>query len=95
MEQETSAKILKGKPVAAEVMGELRAVIEKGVARTGRSPGLAVILVGDNPASQIYVRNKERAASKLGIRTFDHRLPEDVTQEKVLRSRNSDPASTS
>ncbi len=94
MEQKTSAKILKGKPVAAEVMEELRAVIEKGIARTGRPPGLAVVLVGENPASHIYVRNKERAAGKLGIRTFDHRLPAGVTQEDLLElvaRLNADP----
>lgn len=85
MEQKTSAKILKGKPIAAEVMEELQAVIKEGIARTGRVPGLAVILVGENPASHIYVRNKERAAKKLGIRTFDHRLPADVTQEDLHR----------
>ena len=84
MDQKTSAKILKGKPIAAEVREELRATIEKGLARTGKPPGLAVVLVGENPASHVYVRNKERAAKKLGIRTFDHRLPEDVTQEALL-----------
>ncbi len=95
MEQKTSAKILKGRPVAKEVREELRATIERGIARTGRAPGLAVVLVGDNPASQVYVRNKERAAAKLGIRTFDHRLPADVTQEALLDlvdRLNEDPA---
>ncbi|MDA1000152.1 MAG: bifunctional methylenetetrahydrofolate dehydrogenase/methenyltetrahydrofolate cyclohydrolase FolD [bacterium] len=95
MSQKTSATILKGKPVAAEVMEELRATIEDGTRRIGRPPGLAVILVGENPASQIYVRNKERAAENLGIRTYDYRLPADTTQEHVLgliTRLNTDPA---
>lgn len=95
MSQKTSALILKGKPVAAEVMEELRATIEDSTRRIGRAPGLAVILVGENSASQVYVRNKERAAAKLGIETHDYRLPADTTQEHILgliTRLNTDPA---
>ncbi|MEE9274965.1 MAG: bifunctional methylenetetrahydrofolate dehydrogenase/methenyltetrahydrofolate cyclohydrolase FolD [bacterium] len=95
MTQKTSAVILRGKPVAAEVMDELRASIGDAAERIGRPPGLAVILVGEDSASRIYVRNKERAAAKLNIATFDHRLPADTTQEHLLglvTRLNADPA---
>ena len=95
MEHRLSTIILRGKPVAAQVMEELRPTVESLTARIGRPPGLAVILVGDNSASETYVRNKERAAEKLGIQTFDYRLPEDTTKEHLLglvTQLNSDPS---
>jgi methylenetetrahydrofolate dehydrogenase (NADP+)/methenyltetrahydrofolate cyclohydrolase len=61
----------------------------------GRSVGLATVMVGDDPASQIYVRNKHRAADRAGMLSFDHNLPADSTQDEVeglIRSLNADPS---
>jgi methylenetetrahydrofolate dehydrogenase (NADP+)/methenyltetrahydrofolate cyclohydrolase len=95
MEQKTSAIIMKGKPVAEEVAERLRPEIEELSSKSGRPPGLAVVLVGEDPASQVYVRIKERTAKKLGIETFDHRVPEDISQADLIdlvESLNADPA---
>ena len=77
------AAIIDGKAVSAklrqEMKGEVAALQAKGIA-----PGLAVVLVGENPASQVYVRNKIKACEELGIRSQDYRLPEDTTQEALL-----------
>ncbi len=95
MEQKTSAIVMKGKPVAEKLTEGLRSEIEDLTAKTGRPPGLAVVLVGEDPASQVYVRIKERTAKKLGILTFDHRVPENFDFDSLLDliSRlNLDPA---
>ena len=88
------AAIIDGKAVSAkfrqEMKGEVAALQAKGIA-----PGLAVVLVGEDPASQVYVRNKIRACEELGIRSQDHRLPADTTQERLLEligALNNDPA---
>jgi len=94
MEQNTSTIIMKGKPVAESMTKGLVAEIEEIASIAGRPPGLAVVLVGEDPASQVYVRIKERMAKKLGILTFDHRIPGDTKQEKLLErveSLNSAP----
>lgn len=78
-----AARLIDGRALAAAV----RARVGERVARLrsrGVVPGLAVILVGDDPASQIYVRNKERAAGEVGIRSLVERLPAGVSQEAVL-----------
>lgn len=83
-----------GKAIAAKVRGEVAAEVaalkEKGI-----SPGLATVLVGDDPASAIYVRNKVRACEEVGIASFGHTLPADTTQEALLAvvdQLNADPA---
>lgn len=88
------AAIIDGKAVSAklrqEMKGEVAVLQAKGIA-----PGLAVVLVGEDPASQVYVRNKIRACEELGIRSQDHRLPADTTQERLLEligELNNDPA---
>jgi len=88
------AAIIDGKAVSAklrqEMKGEVAALQAKGIA-----PGLAVVLVGEDPASQVYVRNKIRACEELGIRSQDHRLLADTTQERLLEligELNGDPA---
>ncbi len=78
-----SAKILDGKAVAARIRGDLGQQVAALAAR-GVQPGLAVVLVGEDPASQIYVRNKTKACAEAGIRTFDHRLPATTTQGELL-----------
>jgi methylenetetrahydrofolate dehydrogenase (NADP+)/methenyltetrahydrofolate cyclohydrolase len=89
-----SAKILDGKALAARIKGELGQSVTALRAR-GVEPGLAVVLVGEDPASQIYVRNKTISCKQAGIRTFDHRLPATTSQTELLalvRKLNGDPA---
>ncbi|MCS7100450.1 MAG: bifunctional methylenetetrahydrofolate dehydrogenase/methenyltetrahydrofolate cyclohydrolase FolD [Burkholderiaceae bacterium] len=78
-----SARIIDGKAVAAQVRGELAARIAALAAR-GVTPGLAVLLVGDDPASALYVRNKIKACEETGIRSFFAHLPASVAQDELL-----------
>ena len=79
-----SARIIDGKAFAAGLRGRVAEVAADLARRTGIVPGLAVILVGDDPASAVYVRNKEKALESAGLRSFDHRLPHDTTQAELL-----------
>lgn len=72
-------KIIDGKTLAAEIRAELKAKIEANT----RKPGLAVVIVGEDPASRIYVRNKIKACAELGIRSYAYELPSNVLQEEV------------
>lgn len=72
-------KIIDGKALAAKLRAELKEKIE----RAGKEVGLAVVIVGTNPASQIYVRNKIKACGEIGIRSYSYELPETATQEEV------------
>lgn len=78
-----TATILDGKALAARIRGEVRARVER-LAQRGVTPGLAVILVGGDPASQVYVRNKLKAATEVGVASFDHTLPATTTQAELL-----------
>ena len=71
--------IIDGKQLAADIRVEVREEVER-LGEHGVTPGLAVILVGDDPASHSYVRMKEQDCAEVGIRSFDHRLPADTTQ---------------
>ena len=87
--------IIDGKKTAATIRQELKDQVAVLTVRHGRAPGLAVILVGGDPASQVYVRNKERACEDVGIISKGFRLPEDVPQaqlEDTIMFLNSDPA---
>jgi methylenetetrahydrofolate dehydrogenase (NADP+) / methenyltetrahydrofolate cyclohydrolase len=75
---------LAGRPVADKVLGEVRAGVERLKAAHGVAPGLAVVLVGDDPASQIYVSHKKRAADAVGITTQDHVYPAGLSQRELL-----------
>jgi methylenetetrahydrofolate dehydrogenase (NADP+) / methenyltetrahydrofolate cyclohydrolase len=89
-----AAKILDGKALAARVKSELAGEVSALRAR-GVEPGLAVVLVGEDPASQIYVRNKTASSAQVGIRTFDHRLPSTTSQSELaalVAKLNADPA---
>lgn len=89
-----TARILDGKRIAESLLDELKARVDARVAAGKRPPGLAVILVGDDPASSVYVRNKRRAAEKVGIRAVDHDLPADSTDAELLElidRLNADP----
>jgi methylenetetrahydrofolate dehydrogenase (NADP+)/methenyltetrahydrofolate cyclohydrolase len=79
----SSAKILDGKAVAARIRADLAKQVA-ALAPRGVQPGLAVVLVGEDPASQIYVRNKTKACAEVGIRTFDHRLAATTTKAELL-----------
>ena len=86
--------IIDGKKIAAEIRAEAAAAAAE-LSRAGAPPGLAVVLVGDNPASLSYVAAKERACAACGIRSFPVRLPADATQERLLAEvarLNADPA---
>jgi len=79
-----SAKIISGKDIATDVRNEIRREVGELVVKTGARPGLAVVLVGDNPASKVYVRNKTRACEEVGIKSFQHDLPADAPADKLL-----------
>jgi methylenetetrahydrofolate dehydrogenase (NADP+)/methenyltetrahydrofolate cyclohydrolase len=78
-----AAKIIDGKALAARIRGEL-AVQAKQLHERGCQPGLAVVLVGEDPASQIYVRNKTKALAEAGYRCFDHHLPAATSEAQLL-----------
>ena len=78
-----AAEIIDGKTIAARVRAEVKAEADALKAR-GVQPGLAVVLVGEDPASQVYVRNKTKAAAEAGIATFDHKLSADTSEETLL-----------
>lgn len=77
------AKIIDGKAVSAALRTEIARETE-GLSRIGIKAGLAVILVGDNPASAVYVRNKKKACAEVGIESFEYKLGNDTTQEQLL-----------
>jgi len=79
-----TATLIDGKPVSQQVRAEVRDEIEAWVAGGGRRPGLATVLVGEDPASAVYVRNKQKACAEVGIEGFAHDLPADSTQEQVV-----------
>ncbi|HEU4627510.1 MAG TPA: bifunctional methylenetetrahydrofolate dehydrogenase/methenyltetrahydrofolate cyclohydrolase FolD [Steroidobacteraceae bacterium] len=78
------AKIIDGRKVAASIRQECRVRVESLRRKTGVVPGLAVILVGDNPASQVYVANKVRACAEVGIQSFRKELPASIDTEALL-----------
>jgi methylenetetrahydrofolate dehydrogenase (NADP+) / methenyltetrahydrofolate cyclohydrolase len=90
-----SATIIDGKAIAARVRGEVADDVRTFTDQTGRPPGLATVLVGEDPASAVYVGGKQRACAEVGMVPFDRRLPADASFEEVaeeLRSLNADAA---
>jgi len=90
-----SAQLIDGKAIAAKFKSEIRAEVEALVARGIRRPGLSVVMVGDNPASAVYVRNKRKACADSGILSVAHDLPYSTTQQELahlIESLNRDPA---
>ncbi len=86
--------IIDGKAVANRIRGEIAEAVEKMFNEHGVRPGLAAVLVGNDPASETYVRMKRKACAKLGIESFGYELPDDISQEeleKVVRDLNADP----
>ncbi|WP_435925123.1 bifunctional methylenetetrahydrofolate dehydrogenase/methenyltetrahydrofolate cyclohydrolase FolD [Paenibacillus sp. DYY-L-2] len=78
-----TAPIINGKQVSEDIRGSIRVEVERLV-KQGLKPGLAVVLVGEDPASQVYVRNKEKACHDLGFYSEVHRLPASTSQEDLL-----------
>ena len=89
-----TAKIIDGKATAAEVRADVAKGVEARINAGKSRPGLATVLVGENPASQVYVRMKQKACAEVGIESFGHVLPETATQEEVedlVKKLNQDP----
>ena len=90
-----SAQLIDGKAIAAQTRAQVARDVAAFVARTGRQPGLATVLVGDDPASAVYVANKQRGCEEVGIAGFSHDLPADTTREDLIalvEQLNADPA---
>ena len=79
-----SAQIISGKQVSAEIREKLKAEAAAFAAETGVTPGLAVVIVGQDPASTVYVRNKHKACLELGYYSEVHELPEETTEQELL-----------
>lgn len=79
-----TAKIIDGKHIAQRLLDEVRACVSARVAAGRRVPGLAVVLVGQDPASQVYVRNKRRACAEVGMHSASHDLPADTSEAALL-----------
>lgn len=89
-----AAQLIDGKAIAAKVRGEVAEQVRAFAGIHGRTPGLAVVRVGHDPASEVYVRGKIRASGEVGIHSEEHHLPEDTTTAEVLaavRKLNEDP----
>ena len=90
-----TAQILDGKALAQTIRAEVKEEVETFIRETGVQPGLAVILVGENPASQVYVRNKEKACIEAGMKFVRHDLPKETPQSELaalIDSLNADPS---
>jgi methylenetetrahydrofolate dehydrogenase (NADP+)/methenyltetrahydrofolate cyclohydrolase len=90
-----SATIIDGRAAAARVRAQVAEAVPAFVERTGRAPGLATVLVGDDPGSAVYVGGKQRACAEVGMTPFDRRLPAEAPHEEVaglLESLNADDA---
>ena len=78
------AQMIDGKKIAAEIREQIAADTKKLVEETGVRPGLAVVIVGDDPASHVYVRNKKKACEQVGFYSEEHALPEQTTQQELM-----------
>jgi 5,10-methylene-tetrahydrofolate dehydrogenase/methenyl tetrahydrofolate cyclohydrolase len=93
-EEQMTAQIIDGKAIAATIRGEIKAEVEAMQDQYGKVPGLATVLVGARTDSQTYVRMKKRACAEVGITSFGHDLPAEVSQEELLsvvRDLNANP----
>src|SRR5215213_3212271 len=79
-----AAQVIDGKAIAQAVRTEVRADVEAWVAQGGSKPGLATVLVGDDPGSAVYVGGKQKASAEVGIEGFDHRLSHDASHDEVV-----------
>ncbi len=88
------AKIIDGKAFAADLRGRIAETVAKLKAENDLTPGLAVVLVGENPASQVYVRNKNKQTAEAGMNSFEHKLSAETGQDELLAligQLNADP----
>lgn len=91
----TKASIIDGKTISAELRGRVAAEVARLKSQHGLTPGLAVVLVGNDPASEVYVRNKGIATKEAGMNSYEYRLPADASEAAVLAKvaeLNADPA---
>jgi methylenetetrahydrofolate dehydrogenase (NADP+) / methenyltetrahydrofolate cyclohydrolase len=91
----SQAYIIDGKAIAAKVRADVAADVTRMKAQHGFAPGLAVVLVGEDPASKVYVRNKAEQTVEVGMQSFEHKLPEETTEAALLdlvARLNRDPA---
>ena len=79
-----TAKLIDGKARAARLRGDVREAVSALKAGHGVMPGLAVVLVGEDPASQVYVANKVRQTEECGMRSIEHRLPAETPEADLL-----------
>src|SRR5471030_1587367 len=79
-----SARIIDGKTISADLRGKVTDAVHRLLRDRGVVPGLAVVPVGGNPASKVYVRNKSKAVTEAGLRSFDQHLPENVSEAELL-----------
>ncbi len=89
-----SATVIDGKAFAADVRAKVATHVARLKEENGITPGLAVILVGNDPASEVYVSHKHKATVEVGMQSFEHRLPEDTTEEalfELIDALNADP----
>src|SRR4051812_7706108 len=90
-----AATIIDGRAVAARLRAQVAEDVAAFTAEHGRPPGLATVLIGDDPASAVYVGGKQKASQEVGIAGFDHRPPADVSREEavaLIERLNADPA---
>jgi methylenetetrahydrofolate dehydrogenase (NADP+)/methenyltetrahydrofolate cyclohydrolase len=89
-----TARIIDGKTIAADLRAKIAVEVARVLAAHKIVPGIAVVQVGDNPASSVYVRTKSKAVAEAGMRAFDHKLPESVSEFELLSligTLNADP----
>ena len=90
-----TARVIDGKAVAARVRAQVGEGVAEFTAQHGSQPGLATVLVGEDPASAVYVGGKQKATAEVGMRGFDHRLAADASRDEVvalIEQLNADPA---
>src|ERR1044071_7682239 len=90
-----TARIIDGKAIAAELRVKIAAEVKRLATQHGVTPGLAVVLAGNDPASESYVGSKAQATGEPGMRSFDHRWPDTVSQAELMalvKTLNADPA---
>ena len=80
----TENKIIDGKKISSEIREKVKFFAEKLKIESGRTPGLAVVLVGENPASKVYVRNKIEKTKEVGFESIEHKFDESVSEDKLL-----------
>ncbi|MDG1843365.1 MAG: bifunctional methylenetetrahydrofolate dehydrogenase/methenyltetrahydrofolate cyclohydrolase FolD [Nitrospinaceae bacterium] len=76
--------IIDGKKVSSHIKDDIAAEVKMLKNKTGKTPGLAVVLVGDDPASAVYVKNKNKTCKNIGFQSFEHILPENTSEDKLL-----------